>query len=337
MPAKPRRTDTSESSPPAAADAAPKAHVLRLVPRQHGLRAPRAGASSHPAQAGARLAPPAPDLGSGLAGDLTAGDRDLLLSAVKTRLRLAASAPAGAMTAAKRREMAAHVRASLLDCVQALERLHLMLTADADRIRQLKLDAFDALDAPAVARAVARDERAGRRSAMPDPLTLLPNRSAFLGRLRQAFGQARLQPEQFAVLTFQLDGFKTIHVSLGSDAGDELLGIVASRLLRAVRRDDMLCRLRGDQFGLFIESVTSREQLRRLIRKLFDALAAPIAIGTLEVGVRPNIGVAMSLTDGASAAVLVESAGTALAHARRQKTGFAFYDERGRGWVPGRV
>ena len=84
-------------------------------------------------------------------------------------------------------------------------------------------------------------------------------------------------------------------------------------------------------------NVTSREQLRRLTCKLFDAVAAPMAIGKLEVSVRPSIGIALGLADGASGAALIKHADVALDRARRQQTGYAFFDERGRAWVPGRA
>lgn len=341
MPSKPRGTHSSDSSLPAA-QATPKPKTLRLVPRSGGQPPTQAGATLPATKADAPSLPPASNPATGTPGDLAAEDRDLLLSAIKTRLRFAATAPPVSMPLAQRREVAVRARANVLDCVAALDRLHLMLTADADRIRQCKLDAFDAVAAPlqplpAFGPGDEDDAGHGRRTSAPDPLLLLPNRSGFLGRLRRAFSQARLQPQQFAVLAFDLEGFKTVQASLGAAAADELLGIVASRLVRAVRGHDMVSRLSADQFGLFISTVSGREQLRRLTCKLFDAVVAPIAIGRREVSVRPNIGIAIGLADGTSGETLIKSADKALGHARQHKTGYAFFDERGGAWVPGRV
>lgn len=287
-------------------------------------------------------APLARDPAAGLHGDLEAEDRDVLLSAVKARLRLTFSEPAAAsMPAAQRREKAAQARASVFECVAALERLHLGLTADAARSRQLKLDAFDALAAPSQAQAGfgvgGNDEAHARQAAAQDTLTRLPNGIGFRERLREAVAQARPQRQEFAVLTLDLEGFERVQAGLGTDAADELLGIVAARLVRAVRGHDMVSRLRGDEFVLLIANVVSREQLRRLTCKLFDAVAAPIAIRQQEVSVRPSFGIALGLADGASGAALIKHAGAALGRARRQQTGYAFYGERDRAWVPGRV
>lgn len=238
------------------------------------------------------------------------------------------------MPVAKRRELAARTRASVLECVAALDRLHLSVTADALRARQRRLDAFDAQAASGTA---GEDRMRSRQPGSPGALALLPNRSALAHRLSQAVKQAGLQAQPFAVLTLDLEGFQPIQALLGSDAGDELLGIVAARLVRAVRGQDLVSRLGGDEFGLFIATVASRDQLRRLTCKLFDAVAAPIAIDQVQVSVRPNIGIAVGQADGTSGADLIRSANVALGHARRQQTGYAFYDERGKAWAPGRV
>jgi diguanylate cyclase (GGDEF)-like protein len=296
--------------------APPIVRRLRLVPRPSGLPAapPREGAVE---------------------------DRDVLLSAIKAKLKASVEEQQASMPVAKRREVAARTRVSVLECVAALDRLHLSVTADALRARQRRLDAFDVQAAPApnqAAPGTACDNQMRRRKpGSPGAFALLPNRSGLARRLRQALDQAALQAQPFAVLALDLEGFQPIQAALGSDAGDELLGIVAARLVRAVRSQDMVSRLRGDEFGLFITTVASHEQLRRLTCKLFDTVTAPIAIDRVQVSVRPNIGIGVGQTDGASGAHLIRNAYVALGHARRQKMGFAFYDERGMAWVPGRI
>ena len=348
LPSKPRRTGTADFSiPDAAAMPSPKTAVpqekrLRLVPQQTALPARPAGALAHGAEIDAQDVPSAYSLPADLEADLAAMDRDVLLSAVKTRLKnLTGADSVASMHMGRRRVTAARVCASVLGCVAALDRLHLMLTADAAHNRQLKLDRFDALAAPSDAGAAfgvgAAAGGQGRPTAWPDPLTLLPNRRGFFDRLRLALAEASVQRREFAVLTVYLEGFQAIQAALGVDGSDELLGIIAARLVRAVRSHDMVSRVHADEFGLFIGNLASREQLRRLTCKLFDAVAAPIAIGLHEVSVRPSFGIAMGPADGASGAALVRSASVALAHARRQGSGYVFFDERGKAWAPGRV
>ena len=279
---------------------------------------------------------PARAAGVGMPDDLAAEDRDRLLSAIKARLKLSIGEPADRVNMGQRRETAARVRAGVMECVAALDRLHLTLTEDAARNRQHELDAFDALGARPSGGGVG-NEGPDRQVAARDALWRLPNRARFRERLLQALALARLEPQEFAVLTLDLEGLKPIQAALGTQAGDEVLGIVAARLLRTVRGHDMVSRLRGDEFVLFIANVAGRDQLRRLTCKVFDAVSAPIKTGGVEVTVRPNIGIAIGVADGASGAALVANAAAAMGHARRHKSGYAFFDERGKAWVPGRA
>jgi diguanylate cyclase (GGDEF)-like protein/PAS domain S-box-containing protein len=88
------------------------------------------------------------------------------------------------------------------------------------------------------------------RKAHTDALTGLPNRAALALSLDRSLAPAAagggLQP--FAVLFLDLDGFKAVNDSLGHMAGDELLQHVARRLKTAVRVEDEVFRVSGDEF-----------------------------------------------------------------------------------------
>lgn len=71
-----------------------------------------------------------------------------------------------------------------------------------------------------------------------DPLTGLPNRLLTLERLNQALLRAKRHQERIAVLFIDLDHFKWVNDSLGHDAGDRLLNIVAERMRSTLRQDD---------------------------------------------------------------------------------------------------
>ena len=71
--------------------------------------------------------------------------------------------------------------------------------------------------------------------ASHDSLTDLPNREMFNGLLRQTIETAHRHQRRFAVLFIDLDRFKVINDSLGHDAGDMLLVVVANRLRSALR------------------------------------------------------------------------------------------------------
>jgi diguanylate cyclase (GGDEF)-like protein len=173
-------------------------------------------------------------------------------------------------------------------------------------------------------------EQQARHQALHDSLTELPNRSCFRQRLDRDL--ARGQPQALdsapvlAVLYLDLDGFKPINDRHGHETGDGLLRVVAARLARAVRSDDMVCRVGGDEFVCLLGDVLNRQQLSHLACKLFDAVSAPLRIGTLDLLVRPSIGIAVCPQDGDTTDALLRRADTAMYRAKRQQLGYAFFD-----------
>jgi diguanylate cyclase (GGDEF)-like protein len=262
--------------------------------------------------------------------DVAAQDWDALLSAVKYRLTLTAG---GVASATERLSLTGELRLqdTVLDCVIALDRLHLSLRHELERRQQLELDLFDAQSALAQARAELVGTQAGekraRHLALHDDLTSLPNRGHFIERLASALAQAEPQRRPLAVMYIDLDGFKPVNDLHGHDIGDQLLRIIAARMSRTVRGEDMVSRLGGDEFACLLADVPDREAVSRLACKLFDAVAAPVKLGALELSVRPSIGIATCPGDGVSGAQLMKHADAAMYHAKRQRCGYAFFDQ----------
>ncbi|MEN3110820.1 diguanylate cyclase domain-containing protein [Uliginosibacterium paludis] len=87
-----------------------------------------------------------------------------------------------------------------------------------------------------------------------DTLTGLHNRRALELQMETAAARVGRSGEQFVVFALDLDGFKQVNDTLGHAAGDDLLREVARRLLKAVRREEMLARLGGDEFVVLMMS-----------------------------------------------------------------------------------
>ena len=87
-----------------------------------------------------------------------------------------------------------------------------------------------------------------RREALMDPLTHLWNRRGASVLLKGAFATADQRGTSLALALLDLDNFKRVNDNHGHQTGDEVLRRVASRLLSAVRGDDAICRLGGDEF-----------------------------------------------------------------------------------------
>lgn len=111
--------------------------------------------------------------------------------------------------------------------------------------------------------------------ALVDALTGLSNRAAVFDRLQHALDRLDRRPGAgIAVAVIDLDHFKAINDTFGHAAGDEALRAAASALTRAVRAEDTVGRLGGDEFIVVFEDVRDREMSGELGRRLHDELAA---------------------------------------------------------------
>ncbi|MFJ6535656.1 putative bifunctional diguanylate cyclase/phosphodiesterase [Paenarthrobacter sp. NPDC091711] len=95
--------------------------------------------------------------------------------------------------------------------------------------------------------------------AMTDPLTGLSNRSAFATALSEAQAIGAQGNKRPAILLLDMDGFKAINDSLGHTIGDKVLETVATRISAAVREQDMVARMGGDEFAVLLPGVAPAE------------------------------------------------------------------------------
>ncbi|MBB5917765.1 diguanylate cyclase (GGDEF)-like protein/PAS domain S-box-containing protein [Nocardia transvalensis] len=136
--------------------------------------------------------------------------------------------------------------------------------------------------------------RASRRQleyqATHDPLTGLANRSLVLSRLAAALGTSEDLPVS-TVLFIDLDGFKAINDTLGHAIGDTVLQIVAQRLQRSLRHDDVVGRLGGDEFLVLLSGHTLPVDLDALVKRLRQSMAEPIIARGHRIHIDASIGV----------------------------------------------
>ena len=150
--------------------------------------------------------------------------------------------------------------------------------------------------------------------ALHDPLTGLANR--FL--VQQWLASALLEHlgRDVGVLYCDLDRFKVVNDSLGHTAGDDVLVEAAARLCAAVRPEDLVGRVGGDEFVVVCERLGSADDLMRLAARLCDVLDEPIVIGEHSHTVTISIGAAMGRSPD-SADDLLMRADMALLRAKR--------------------
>jgi diguanylate cyclase (GGDEF)-like protein/PAS domain S-box-containing protein len=152
-----------------------------------------------------------------------------------------------------------------------------------------------------------------RQRALYDALTGLPNRSLFLESLDASMSANAY--EQCAMFFVDLDNFKNVNDTLGHDAGDELLVVLAKRIKEALRPFDMVARYGGDEFIALAQDVSSRDAME-IAERLRTAVVQPVDIGPARVHVGCSVGVAMS--DGRHPVSLIQQADAALYRAKER-------------------
>ncbi len=151
-----------------------------------------------------------------------------------------------------------------------------------------------------------------------DPLTGLGNRTLLHERMQQALARAARGRSCFAALFLDLDDFKTINDTLGHDAGDELLVLVAERLSGLVADPDTLVRQGGDEFVVVAENCRGHSGAGAVARKILNALTKPFLLSTREVFVTASIGIATYPDDGETSADLLKNADAAMYRAKAE-------------------
>jgi diguanylate cyclase (GGDEF)-like protein len=125
--------------------------------------------------------------------------------------------------------------------------------------------------------------------ATTDPLTGLLNRREF-----ERLGKRKLHkhPGNYALMVFDLDGFKPINDRWGHAVGDEVLRTIAYRAQDAKRLDDLVVRLGGDEFGMLLH--VRATDAARAAKRICGILQKPIqtTAGQQTVGITAGLAIA---------------------------------------------
>jgi len=127
--------------------------------------------------------------------------------------------------------------------------------------------------------------------SLTDVLTGLPNRRHAMQSLESMWQEALTRQRAFACMMIDADGFKQINDSCGHDAGDIVLRELAHALADAVRSDDLVCRLGGDEFLILCPNTPLSgaqhlaEQIRKTVAQMRVAVAHGEWVGSISIGV----------------------------------------------------
>lgn len=149
------------------------------------------------------------------------------------------------------------------------------------------------------------------RQATHDGLTGLANRALLGDRIAGALAR----DTAVAMCFCDLDGFKEVNDSLGHGVGDQLLIVVAKRLLATVRAEDVVARLGGDEFAILVDGTPDQDSAVALAERIVAVLQQPIAVGDLRIQLTASVGVAFARPE-TSAEVLLSEADAAMYEAK---------------------
>ena len=157
-----------------------------------------------------------------------------------------------------------------------------------------------------------------RQQALHDTLTGLPNRKLFVERLRHALERTRRRSGQkVAVLFLDLDNFKVVNDSLGHEAGDLLLTVVAQRLRRSLRPEDTLARFGGDEFVILVEDVENPGDAVRVARRITEEFQRQFVLEGRSLYASTSVGIALGDARTKTSEDILRDADTAMYRARR--------------------
>jgi diguanylate cyclase len=112
--------------------------------------------------------------------------------------------------------------------------------------------------------------RGAVQDALTDSLTGLANRRSFDLELAAVVARRSLPAH---LVMADIDHFKRVNDTRGHDIGDEVLRIVGEVLLASVRRDSLVARVGGDEFGLLLPRASPR-YTARIATRLCELLAS---------------------------------------------------------------
>src|SRR5450830_322167 len=127
-------------------------------------------------------------------------------------------------------------------------------------------------------RELAQYSKQQQELALHDPLTGLPNRRLLEDRIEHTLLQSARSRGKSALLYLDLDGFKAINDSYGHGYGDDILKMVAARLVAASRKEDTVARIGGDEFVIVLGNLAGKGDAREPAAKLIEVISEPYFI-----------------------------------------------------------
>lgn len=170
-----------------------------------------------------------------------------------------------------------------------------------------------------------------------DSLTGMYNKKA-AQTLINAFLSGEGKNARHTMLFCDLDDFKSVNDTYGHPLGDALLSSISERLSQTFRREDILCRIGGDEFVILMKNASGRSYVSHRADILLDRLSQPINLGEHCINVTMSMGIASYPEGGTSYGELLQSADKAMYVSKfNGKNRYYFYSDVAAGSAPSAV
>ncbi len=165
--------------------------------------------------------------------------------------------------------------------------------------------------------------------SLTDPLTGLYNKSSIEHFIKETLKEDRRSNEEYhALMIVDIDNFKLVNDNLGHLFGDALLAQLADKLKSIFRSDDLIGRIGGDEFFVFLKKCNNDDIIASKAREICAEFLKTFEETGFAVNISASIGIVKSPEYGTTFESLYSYADVALYHVKAKgKNGFAFYDK----------
>lgn len=158
-----------------------------------------------------------------------------------------------------------------------------------------------------------------------DVLTGLWNRAY----TENAVNEMISQEKKGALFMLDMDNFKAVNDNYGHIAGDETLKVFAGTLKKFAGEGDILCRIGGDEFMIFVKGVTEKSELSSRAADIISDFQKKFAALSFEIECSVSIGIAQTPEDGLEFNKLYNSADKALYYVKQNgKNAYHFFSDK---------
>jgi diguanylate cyclase (GGDEF)-like protein len=168
------------------------------------------------------------------------------------------------------------------------------------------------------ARRIAAEQHV-RALAFQDALTGLANRRQFDDALKAASAALPREGAVHALILLDLNGFKQVNDVYGHGIGDQVLTIVAQRLLGATHDSELVARLGGDEFAILALHLVGPEAATNIALRVIEELKQPISVGSARHQVGAGLGISLIPSDATTPEQALRKADLALYRAKEER------------------